>query len=121
MKPSFLNLFMKKLTRDRVVPIISDSVSYQAMAIAIYGIRLYEKKLVIWRSATTKFIHCFNGSWMVAGGRVAVSVKTCFAAGGRSCMWLRKVTVCQICCSLKTLYQPGMAVQRSPGAGMRNF
>jgi hypothetical protein len=27
MKPSFLNLFMKKFTRDRVVPTISDSVS----------------------------------------------------------------------------------------------
>ena len=27
MKPSFLNLFMKKFTRDRVVPIISASVS----------------------------------------------------------------------------------------------
>jgi hypothetical protein len=26
-KPSFLNLFMKKLTRDRVVPIISASIS----------------------------------------------------------------------------------------------
>ena len=28
MKPSFRNLFMKKLTRDRVVPIISASVSW---------------------------------------------------------------------------------------------
>jgi hypothetical protein len=27
MKPSFLNLFMKKLTRERVVPIISASIS----------------------------------------------------------------------------------------------
>jgi hypothetical protein len=27
MKPSFLNLFMKKLTRDRVVPITSASIS----------------------------------------------------------------------------------------------
>ena len=27
MKPSFLNLFMKKFTRERVVPTISDSVS----------------------------------------------------------------------------------------------
>jgi hypothetical protein len=27
MKPSFLNLFMKKLTRDRVVPTISASIS----------------------------------------------------------------------------------------------
>jgi len=27
MKPNFLNLFMKKLTRDRVVPIISASIS----------------------------------------------------------------------------------------------
>jgi len=27
MKPNFLNLFMKKLTRDRVVPTISASVS----------------------------------------------------------------------------------------------
>jgi hypothetical protein len=28
MKPSFLNLFRKKLTRDRVVPIISCTVPY---------------------------------------------------------------------------------------------
>jgi hypothetical protein len=27
MKPSFLNLFMKQLTSDRVVPIISASIS----------------------------------------------------------------------------------------------
>jgi len=37
MKPSFLNLFMKKLTRERVVPIISASVAprppaYQILA-----------------------------------------------------------------------------------------
>jgi len=29
MKPSFLNLFMKKLTRERVVPIISASISWE--------------------------------------------------------------------------------------------
>jgi integrase len=33
MKPSFRNLFMKKLTRDRVVPIISASVSWLIFAI----------------------------------------------------------------------------------------
>src|ERR1700674_2749913 len=32
MKPSFLNLFMKKLTRERVVPIISASVSCDILA-----------------------------------------------------------------------------------------
>jgi hypothetical protein len=32
MKPSFRNLFMKKLTRDRVVPIISASVSWLIFA-----------------------------------------------------------------------------------------
>ena len=32
MKPSFLNLFMKKLTRLRVVPIISASVSCDILA-----------------------------------------------------------------------------------------
>ena len=32
MKPSFLNLFMKKLTRDRVVPIISASVTWLIFA-----------------------------------------------------------------------------------------
>src|ERR1700730_1418074 len=31
MKPSFLNLFKKKLTRGRVVPIISASVSYETL------------------------------------------------------------------------------------------
>jgi len=33
MKPSFLNLFIKKLTRDRVVPIISASVSMRELRI----------------------------------------------------------------------------------------
>src|ERR1700674_5958431 len=33
MKPSFLNLFMKKLTRDRVVPIISASISCDTLGI----------------------------------------------------------------------------------------
>jgi hypothetical protein len=31
MKPSFLNLFMKKLTRGQVVPIISESISCDTM------------------------------------------------------------------------------------------
>jgi hypothetical protein len=31
MKPSFLNLFMKKLTRDRVVPIIFASISCETL------------------------------------------------------------------------------------------
>ncbi len=31
MKPSFLNLFMKKFTRERVVPIISDKVSCETV------------------------------------------------------------------------------------------
>ena len=31
MKPSFLNLFMKKFTRDRVVPIISASISWESL------------------------------------------------------------------------------------------
>ena len=31
MKPSFLNLFMKKFTRERVVPIISASVSCEIL------------------------------------------------------------------------------------------
>src|ERR1700682_3222836 len=31
MKPSFLNLFMKKFTRERVVPIISDKVSWETI------------------------------------------------------------------------------------------
>jgi hypothetical protein len=33
MKPNFRNLFMKKLTRDRVVPIISASVSWLIFAV----------------------------------------------------------------------------------------
>jgi len=55
------------------------------------------------------------GSGCVRG---AVSVKTCLAAGGRSFMWLRNVTVCQICCTVKTFFQPGMAVQRMPCSRM---
>ena len=31
MKPSFLNLFMKKFTRDRVVPTISASTSWEIL------------------------------------------------------------------------------------------
>ena len=38
MKPSFLNLFMKELTRDRVVPIISASVSWLTFAIPGSGV-----------------------------------------------------------------------------------
>ena len=38
MKPSFLNLFMKKLTRDRVVPIISASVSWLIFAMTGSGV-----------------------------------------------------------------------------------
>src|SRR5688500_11475362 len=38
MKPSFLNLFMKKFTRDRVVPIISDSVSCEMVATTWRGL-----------------------------------------------------------------------------------
>src|SRR5687768_1747703 len=37
MKPSFLNLFMKKFTRERVVPIISDSVSWEMVATTCRG------------------------------------------------------------------------------------
>ena len=37
MKPSFRNLFMKKLTRDRVVPIISASVSWLIFAMRGFG------------------------------------------------------------------------------------
>src|ERR1700728_2897240 len=38
MKPSLRNLFMKKLTRDRVVPIISASVSWLIFAITGSGV-----------------------------------------------------------------------------------
>ena len=37
MKPNFLNRFMKKLTRDRVVPIISAKVSWLILAIKVSG------------------------------------------------------------------------------------
>jgi len=41
MKPNFLNLFMKKLTRDRVVPIISAKGSYKSPLVLVgpFGIR----------------------------------------------------------------------------------
>lgn len=38
MSPSFLNLFMKKLTRERVVPIISASVSCDILGITRWGL-----------------------------------------------------------------------------------
>ena len=38
MSPSFLNLFMKKLTRERVVPIISASVSCDILGITLWGL-----------------------------------------------------------------------------------
>jgi len=38
MKPSFLNLFMKKLTRERVVPIISASVSCETLGSKPWGL-----------------------------------------------------------------------------------
>src|SRR6202162_5491660 len=38
MKPSFLNLFMKKLTRERVVPIISASVSCDTLGSIPWGV-----------------------------------------------------------------------------------
>ena len=37
MKPNFLNLFMKKLTRDRVVPIISASISCETLGSTFLG------------------------------------------------------------------------------------
>src|SRR6202140_4122246 len=37
MKPSFLNLFMKKFTRERVVPIISDKVSWETIGSSASG------------------------------------------------------------------------------------
>jgi hypothetical protein len=46
--------------------------------------------------------------------RDGVAVNSCLAPDGSLFMWLRNVTSCQICCSVKTLFQPGMAVQRMP-------
>ena len=43
MKPNFRNLFMKKLTRDRVVPIISASVSWLTFAITGSGLTFLAK------------------------------------------------------------------------------
>ena len=38
MKPNFLNLFMKKLTRERVVPIIAASVSWLILGTTVSGV-----------------------------------------------------------------------------------
>jgi hypothetical protein len=38
MKPNFLNLFMKQLTRERVVPIISASISCDTLGITPWGL-----------------------------------------------------------------------------------
>jgi hypothetical protein len=37
MKPSFRNLYMKKLTRERVVPTISASVSWLILGTTVLG------------------------------------------------------------------------------------
>ena len=37
MKPSFLNLFMKRFTRERVVPIISANVSWEILGRIFWG------------------------------------------------------------------------------------
>jgi len=63
-------------------------------------------------SGTSCTIQC--GLEEGGGGRESVPEKTCLAEGGRLCMWLRNVTNFQISCSLKTFFQPGMAVQRIP-------
>ncbi len=63
-------------------------------------------------SGTSCAIQC--GLEEGGGGRESVSEKTCLAEGGRLCMWLRNVTNFQISCSLKTFFQPGMALQRIP-------
>jgi hypothetical protein len=49
-------------------------------------------------------------------GRVrgAVSANRCLPAGGRSCLWPGNVTICRICCSVKTLFQLVSAVRRMP-------
>jgi hypothetical protein len=38
MKPSFLNRFMKKLTRDRVVPIISARIPWLILGTTVSGL-----------------------------------------------------------------------------------
>ena len=43
MKPSLRNLFMKKLTRDRVVPIISAKVSWLTLGITASGFPSFPK------------------------------------------------------------------------------
>jgi hypothetical protein len=43
MKPSFLNRFMKKLTRERVVPIISARVSWLIFATTSIGLDSWPK------------------------------------------------------------------------------
>ena len=53
MKPNFLNLFMKKLTRDLVVPIISARVSWLTFAITVSGLPSLPK-FAIKRSSLAK-------------------------------------------------------------------
>ncbi len=43
MNPSFLNLFIKKLMRDRVVPTISASVSWLIFAMTGSGLPYFQK------------------------------------------------------------------------------
>jgi hypothetical protein len=41
MNPNFLNLFIKKLTRERVVPTISANVSWLNLGIATSGLSFF--------------------------------------------------------------------------------
>ena len=44
MNPNFLNLFMKKLTRDRVVPIMSARASWLILGITVSGLPSLPKR-----------------------------------------------------------------------------
>src|ERR1700730_7492686 len=55
MKPSLLNLFMKKLTRDRVVPIISANASWLTLGITASGFPSLPKLANSKRSRARRF------------------------------------------------------------------
>ena len=55
MKPSFLNLFMKMLTRGRVVPIISASIAWLIFAVMGSGVPSLPKFASSRRARASRF------------------------------------------------------------------
>ena len=74
MKPSFLNLFMKKLTRGRVVPIISASVPWLIFAMMGSGLPSLPKFASSRRARASRFsleLNKWSANATIAGQQVS--------------------------------------------------